>query len=282
MLHMREVVHYSIAEVAPYINWAYFFHAWQMSGKPQQACDALRADAEGLIHEWDGTYHTHAVVAICDAGSDGDDLIVDGTRLPLLRQQRPDAQAGACLCLADFVRPLLPAAGGCTQAYADRVGVFAATIDAIVETLHEGDPYRRMLAQTLADRLAEATAERIHQQVRTTLWGYAPHERLTIQELHAEAFEGIRPAVGYPSLPDASINFVIDGLLKMGDIGIRLTEHGAMRPHASVSGLMLRHPAARYFSVGTIGNDQLVDYARRRGIPLEMARKFLSTSTIKP
>ena len=271
---MREVIHYSIDEVSPYVNWGYFFHAWQMNGKPQEERDALRGDADRLLREWSGTYRTHAVVGIFPAGSDGDDLMVEGVRLPLLRQQSPDSGTGVCLCLSDFVRPLSPAPE-------DTIGVFATTIDPIVETLYVDDPYMRMLAQTLVDRLAEATAERLHQQVRTVLWGYAPAERLTIEQMHAEAFEGIRPAVGYPSLPDTSLNFLIDQLVGMGEIGIRLTENGAMRPHASVSGLMLRHPAARYFSIGKIGLDQLADYARRRAIPLELARKFLATSTIK-
>jgi hypothetical protein len=99
-----------------------------------------------------------------------------------------------------------------------------------------------------------------------------------MQQLHSEQFQGIRPAVGYPSLPDTSLNFVLNELLDFHQIGIRLTESGAMRPHASVSGLMMAHPQARYFAVGTIGNDQLTDYARRRGLPVEVMRKFLSSN----
>ena len=163
---------------------------------------------------------------------------------------------------------------------ADKIGVFATTVDTMMESSHTDDPYARMLAQTLADRLAEATAEKLHQEVRTRLWGYAPDEQLSMQQLHNEAFQGIRPAVGYPSLPDTSLNFVIDRLLDFGEIGIRLTEHGAMRPHASVSGLMIAHPEARYFNIGKIGDDQLRDYALRRGLPETLARKFLATSLI--
>jgi cobalamin-dependent methionine synthase I len=132
-----------------------------------------------------------------------------------------------------------------------------------------------MLAQTLADRLAEATTERLHQEVRTMLWGYAPDEQLSIPDLLLERFQGIRPAVGYPSLPDQSINFVIEDLLDFKEIGITLTEHGMMRPHASVSGLMLGHPAAQYFSIGRIGEDQLADYAARRGKTVEEMKKYL-------
>ena len=274
MTAMREVVHYTIAEVEPYINWLYFDHAWQMNGQPQGERDKLRQDAGELLGKWEKSFHTHAVVGLFEANSEGDDLLVGDLRLPLLRQQQPDPATGACLCLADFVRPR-------THDMADRVGVFAATVDHLMETAYDDDPYQRMLAQTLADRLAEATAERLHEQVRRRLWGYVPDEQLTMEELHAEAFQGIRPAVGYPSLPDTSLNFLIERLIGMSEIGIRLTENGAMRPHASVSGLMLAHPEARYFSVGKIGDDQLADYASRRGIPLALAQKFLASNIIK-
>ena len=153
------------------------------------------------------------------------------------------------------------------------MGVFATAVDARMETDFEADDYLRMMVQLLADRLAEAAAEMMHEQVRRHYWGYAPEERLSVEELHAERFCGIRPAVGYPSLPDASINFILSDILGFGEIGIRLTESGAMKPHASVSGLMLAHPAARYFSVGVIGDDQLRDYSRRRGVPVRVIQK---------
>ena len=132
--------------------------------------------------------------------------------------------------------------------------------------------------QLLADRLAEAAAERMHEEVRKHYWGYAADEQLSIAEMQQERFQGIRPAVGYPSLPDTSLNFVINDLLDLRQIGIRLTESGAMKPHASVSGLMMAHPQAHYFSVGKIGADQLSDYARRRGLPVEVCRKFLAAN----
>jgi cobalamin-dependent methionine synthase I len=145
-----------------------------------------------------------------------------------------------------------------------------------LETDFAADAYQKMMAQLLADRLAEAAAEYLHEQVRKHIWGYAPDEKLSIADLLVEKFQGIRPAVGYPSLPDTSLNFVLDDLLDMKQIGIRLTESGAMKPHASVSGLMLAHPEARYFNLGKIGEDQLRDYARRRGLPVEVCRKFLA------
>ena len=164
----------------------------------------------------------------------------------------------------------------------DTVGVFASTVDAELEHLYENgayaDDFKHLLAQTLADRLAEASTEKMHQEVRRKYWGYAADEQWTIEELLVEKFTGIRPAVGYPSLPDQSVNFLLSDWLRFADIGIRLTENGAMVPHASVSGLMLSHPAARYFAVGKIGEDQLEDYARRRDIPVEQARKYLAAN----
>lgn len=271
---MRKIFKYTIRQVEPYVNWLYFYHAWQMSGKPEKERRCLRADAEDMLNYLDSSCHTYAVVGLYDAYSDGDDLVLEGFRIPLLRQQYPDPETNECLCLADFVRPI-------DSGITDRVGVFATTVDPMMENVEEDDPYKRLLAQTVADRLAEATAEKVHEEVRKRLWGYASEEKLSIQQMHAEKFQGIRPAVGYPSLPDTSLNFLIDRLIGMGEIGIRLTENGAMRPHASVSGLMMAHPKARYFNLGKIGRDQLADYARRRGIPLDVMRKFLATSIVK-
>ena len=132
-----------------------------------------------------------------------------------------------------------------------------------------------MLLQTLADRLAEAGAERLHEEVRKTIWGYAPNEQLTIAELHQEKFQGIRPAVGYPCLPDISINFIIDQLIGFKSIGVTLTSSAMMQPHASVSGLMLSLPQARYFAVGKIDRDQLADYAQRRHMTLDEINKYI-------
>lgn len=264
---------YNIAEVASYINWIYFFHAWQLTGKPEKERRRLREEAETMLRDMEGRYHTYAVFGLFDANADGDDLLLGDVRLPLLRSQTPSADCGCCLCLADFVRPL-------SLGQPDKVGVFAATVDADMETAYPDDDYSRMMAQTLADRLAEATAEKLHEDVRKTYWGYAPDEHFSPEELHSEPFIGIRPAVGYPSLPDVSVNFVISDLVRMPDIGIRLTDSGMMIPHASVSGLMIAHPEARYFSVGKIGEDQLRDYAERRGMPLDVVRKYLASSLL--
>ena len=261
---------YQISQVAPYINWTYFYHAWGMSGKPEAEKAQLRQEANDALLQMEGRYHTYALFEIYDAYSEGDDIVlsrgegaeVRGQRIPCLRQQQG---LPPFFCLADYISPTGE----------DRVGIFATSVSHGLETDFDTDPYQKMLMQLLADRLAEATAERMHEEVRKCYWGYAPNEKLSIPEMQVEKFQGIRPAVGYPSLPDTSLNFVLNELLDMKQIGIRLTESGAMKPHASVSGLMMAHPHARYFSVGKIGEDQLIDYACRRGLPVETLRKFL-------
>lgn len=274
---MRKVLTYDVETLRPYINWVYFDYAWEVGGKDGDAKTSLRADADAMLREMSKECEVRAVFRLCDANSDGDDILVDGVRLPMLRQQN----ATPSLCLADFVRPL-------QSGVSDTVGLFATTCHSHSQSEQisllsphssllspEKDPYHKMLRQTLSDRLAEAAAEVMHMEVRRHYWGYAPNEHLTIEELHAEKFQGIRPAVGYPSLPDASINFLLSELLDMKSIGIRLTESGMMTPHASVCGLLISHPEARYFTIGKIADDQLRDYARRRGIPVTLLRRFI-------
>ena len=205
-------------------------------------------------------------------------------KVPCLRQQQGNPPY---LCLADFISPLEKTVASAPQDISlashlspltSKMALFASSASIGLETDFDSDPYKKMMAQLLADRLAEAAAERMHEQVRKEYWGYAKDENLSIPDMLVEKFQGIRPAVGYPSLPDTSLNFVLDNLIDMKQIGIRLTESGAMKPHASVSGLMLAHPEARYFSIGKIGEDQLRDYARRRGLPIELCRKFLAAN----
>ena len=279
---------YDISQLRPYINWPYFFFAWQVKDPSEK--ERLRQESEVFLDTLEGNYHAHALFLLLDAYSDGDDIIVFrgmrneecGMRIPCLRQQQGKPPY---LCLADFICPLnkshstfhIPHSTK-SLPHSTKIGLFATSVDMGLETDFSSDAYQKMLAQLLADRLAEAAAERVHEQVRKEFWGYAKDEQLTIPEMHIEKFQGIRPAVGYPSLPDASLNFILDDLLDMKQIGIRLTESGAMKPHASVSGLMLAHPKAHYFSIGKIGEDQLRDYARRRGLPIEVCRKFLAAN----
>ena len=274
----RKILVYEISEVTPYINWLYFYHAWGLSGKPKEEKEKMQNEALGMLESWQGKYHTHGVFRLLEANSEGDDIVLfDGssiTMIPMLRQQKASSEGEPNLCLADFIRPL-------SQQKRDQLGLFCTTVDAEIVELYHQDDYLSMLAQTLCDRLAEASAERLHEQVRKEFWGYAPDEHLTMEQSHREEYQGIRPAVGYPSMPDTSVNFILNELLGMKDVNIRLTESGMMTPHSSVSGLMFAHPKARYFELGKIGEDQLRDYAKRRGIPLELMRRFLQSSLLK-
>lgn len=252
---------YDISTLVPYINWAYFYFAWQLKDEANK--QRMRSEAESFLASIQGKYYAHALFKIVDAHAEGDDIIIEenGKRLPFLRQQEANSEF---LCLADFI-----------SGEADKVGLFATSVDAGMETDFDDDPYEKMMAQLLADRLAEAAAERMHEEVRKHYWGYAKDENLSIHDMQLEKFVGIRPAVGYPSLPDTSMNFLLDDLLGMQQIGITLTESGAMRPHASVSGLMMDHAEAHYFNLGRIGVDQLEDYAKRRQMPVNEMRKFI-------
>lgn len=269
----NKIITYNISEIVPYINWAYFFYAWSMNGKAKDAQLELRSEAEKLLADMEGRYHTRAVFSLCEANSEGDDIIINGTRVPMLRQQKV-IPGKPNLCLADFIRPA-------SSGIKDTIGLFATSVDAAFTSNNEADPYQRMLSQTLADRLAEATAEKFHEDVRKKYWGYATDEQLTIKDLLAERYQGIRPAVGYPSIPDTSMNFLLYELLDMKGIGINLTESGMMVPHASVSGFMFAHPQSRYFDLGKIDDEQLEDYAHRRNKPVEELRKYLASTLLK-
>lgn len=270
---------YSISELTPFINWLYFYHAWGLSGKPREDKEKMKQEALQMLASWEEKYHTHAIFRLFEVCSEGDDLIffLPGTlfRFPMLRQQHPSAPGEPNLCLADFIRPL-------SQGIRDQVGVFCTSVDGTIIDEYRHDDYLNMMAQTLSDRLAEATAEKLHEEVRRdrAYWGYAPDENLTVEQQHREEYQGIRPAIGYPSLPDTSANFLIDQLIDMKQAGIRLTETGMMTPHASVSGFMFAHPKSRYFELGKIGDDQLRDYARRRGVPVELMRRFLAVYSL--
>ena len=270
---------YNISELTPYINWLYFYHAWGLSGKPREDKEKMKQEALQMLASWEEKYHTHAIFRLFEVCSEGDDLIffLPGTlfRFPMLRQQHPSAPGEPNLCLADFIRPL-------SQGIRDQVGVFCTSVDGTIIDEYSHDDYLNMMAQTLSDRLAEATAEKLHEEVRRdrAYWGYAPDENLTIEQQHREEYQGIRPAIGYPLLPDTSANFLIDQLIDMKQAGIRLTETGMMTPHASVSGFMFAHPKSHYFELGKIGDDQLRDYARRRGVPVELMRRFLAVYSL--
>lgn len=292
------VIIYAVHELVDYINWIYFFHAWGFqlrfaSIADIHECDACRAgwlagfssadlpkateamrlyqEARCMLRLLDESCRVKAIYRLMDANSDGDDLLLDGKRFPLLRQQARQQDEDPYLCLSDYVRPL-------SQGVTDTVGAFATSAEETLEKQFVCDSYKHLLVQVLDERLAEAAAEKLHETIRKEVWGYAKDECLTRRQLLNEEYQGIRPAVGYPSLPDLSVTFLLDELMDMKRIGIRLTENGMMQPHASVCGLMFAHPQARYFSVGKIDEQQLTDYAARRGMDVGFLRKFLTTN----
>lgn len=286
---------YEIHDLTDYVNWIYFFFAWGFQPRfatiaDIHGCDACRAgwlasfpeeergkaaeamqlhkEAMRMLNYLDGKYKVYGIYRLMNANSDGDNLILEGTRFPLLRQQTRVRPEDPFLCLSDFVRPL-------SSGITDTVGGFATTVDAAMEELFTDDDYKHMLVKILSERLAEAAAEKMHQTLRTKIWGYAPDEKLSMKELLREEYQGIRPAVGYPSLPDISVSHLLNELIEMDRIGIRLTENGMMQPLASICGLMFAHPASRYFSVGKISEEQVNDYALRRGKTPEEVKKYL-------
>ena len=218
------------------------------------------------------------VVSFWPCRRDGDDVVLfedetftkEISRLYFLRQQVEKRSGRANMCLADFISP-----------EADWIGGFAVTAGHGIEEhlarfKADHDDYSDIMLKALADRLAEAFAERLHERVRKTLWGYAPDEALSNEELVREKYRGIRPAPGYPACPDHSQKPELFRLLNAGqNAGLSLTESFAMIPISAVSGYYFAHPQAEYFGVARIGRDQVEDYARRRGIPLEQAEKYL-------
>jgi 5-methyltetrahydrofolate--homocysteine methyltransferase len=278
-----EVVEPSISELRDVIDWTFFFTAWELKGSFPQILDhgtygaqarELFADAEDLLSEIgaEGSLQIRGVYGLWPANTEGDDIVLaNGTTLPMLRQQADRGEGKPNRSLADFVAPV-------ETGLADHVGAFACTAglgaDELVKRYEaEHDDYRAIMVKAIADRLAEATAEWLHRKVRRS-W-YAPDESLSNEDLLAERYRGIRPAFGYPACPDHSLKRRVFDLLGARELGIDLTEHGAMLPAASVSGIYIQHPAARYFNVGQIGKDQVEDYARRLGESAKEAERWL-------
>ncbi len=257
-----------------YVDWQFFFHAWELKGKfpailERPEARELYDDALALLDEITAakTLRPQGVYGFWAATQEEDDVVVDqGTRFSFLRQQADYGDERPNRCLADYVAP----AG-------DAIGAFAVGIHGADELARryeeEHDDYRAIMVKALADRLAEAFAEWLHAEVRRD-W-YAPEERLSNEELVEERYRGIRPAFGYPACPDHSEKRKLFELLGADEAGLELTETYATTPPASVSGIYLAHPQARYFSVGRIGRDQVEDYARRKAIALEEAERWL-------
>jgi 5-methyltetrahydrofolate--homocysteine methyltransferase len=260
--------------LTPYIDWQFFFHAWELKGKypailEQPAARELFADAQELLGEITASQALTArgVYGFWPARADGDDIVLeDGTRLPMLRQQTSYGDSRPNRSLADYVAP-----------EGDHVGGFAVSIhgaDELAEQYQaELDDYRAIMVKALADRLAEAFAEYLHEAARRQ-W-YESGERFSSEDLIDEKFLGIRPAYGYPACPDHSEKRTLFELLGAEQAEIRLTETFATDPAASVSGIYLAHPQSRYFSVGRVGRDQAEDYARRKGMGLAEVERWL-------
>ena len=243
------IYRYDIPSLVPYIDWSYFRHAWMVKNGTSEAQE-LQEKALAWLDEHKESYSVDAICQSFEAHSEDDDIVIvrEGelapVHIPMLRQQQagPD---GCTLSLADFIHP-----------EHDTLSVFATAANI---------PDDDLMAQTLAVRLAEAAAEKLDHDLHHAHPG--------------QPTNSLRPAIGYPCLPDLSVNFLIDKIISLDSIGIHLTENGAMMPQASVSGFIIDEPRARYFAVGPISAEQLEDYARRRDIPVESLRRFLHIST---
>jgi 5-methyltetrahydrofolate--homocysteine methyltransferase len=276
---------WSLADLRDYIDWTPFFRAWELAGNYPailtdpvvgESASSLFADAQAMLdriidEKW---LTAKGVAGLWPCRAEGDDVLVDTgngeVRLSFLRQQIKKREGRPNMCLTDFIAP-----GG------DWIGGFAVTAghgidEHLARFKAETDDYQDILLKALADRLAEAFAERLHLHVRTTLWGYAEGEQLTNEALVKEQYRGIRPAPGYPACPDHSQKPTLFDLLRATDAtGITLTESFAMLPTAAVSGFYFGHPEASYFGVARIGPDQVADYCERRGVDKETAERWL-------
>ena len=290
----RRVVEPSVEDLVPFIDWQFFFSAWELKGRFPAILDDptigsaarelyghAREVLDRIIREKRLT--PRGVYGFWPANAVGDDIVVykdDARRAVLatfsmLRQQEPIADNRPNRSLADFVAPKESMAP-------DYIGAFAVTAGIGVEALvkeyeDQGDDYNAIIVKAIADRLAEAFAEYLHAQARKD-WGYGKDEVLSGEDLIAEKYRGIRPAFGYPACPDHTEKRKLFALLDAPAVGITLTETCAMMPASSVSGIYLSHPQAKYFNVGRIGRDQLQDYAKRQGMSDEEAEKTLAPS----
>ncbi len=283
-----------ISELVDTIDWTPFFTTWELNGKYPailddatvgEAARSLFDDAQAMLKQIAGErwFKASAVFGLWPANSEGDDILVfaDEARvkpvatLHTLRQQLARREGRANVALADFIAPR-------ASGLADYIGAFAVTAgigeQAVVDRFkHANDDYSAILAKALADRLAEAAAERLHQRIRKTFWGYAAGETLSTSELISEKYRGIRPAPGYPAQPDHTEKGTLFKLLDgENSIGVKLTESFAMWPGASVSGLYFSHPESYYFGVGKIERDQVEDYAARKGMTLAEMERWLA------
>jgi 5-methyltetrahydrofolate--homocysteine methyltransferase len=278
--------------IASYIDWTFLFVAWELKGKfPQildhpkygEAAKDLYANATRLLQRIidERLLRACGVYAFWPANSDGDDIILytdakraqELTRFHMLRQQEAHNDTRPYLSLADFIAPV-------DSGLSDYLGAFAVSAGLGAEDLVRGfeqthDDYNAIMVKALADRLAEAFAEYLHQQVRRA-WGYGTTESFGLEDLIAEKYRGIRPALGYPACPDHSEKFTLFTVLNASAAGMQLTDNAAMMPAASVSGLYFAHPQARYFSIGRLDRDQVLSYSKRKGMTFSEVERWLA------
>jgi 5-methyltetrahydrofolate--homocysteine methyltransferase len=278
---------WDLGDLRQYIDWTPFFRAWELHGVYPgiltdevvgESAANLFNDAQAMLdkiiaEKW---LRARGVAGLWPCWREGDDVVVyieeseEHIRLPFLRQQIAKREGKANMCLADFISPDGDWIGGFAVTAGHGIGTKLAEFKSHI------DDYSDIMLKALADRLAEAFAERMHEHVRKQLWGYAPEEQFTNEALIREEYRGIRPAPGYPACPDHSLKPVLFDLLDATHrAGITLTESFAMLPTASVSGFYFGHPQAEYFGVARIGEDQVADYAARRGLELDKARQYL-------
>lgn len=286
---------FSIEKISHYINWIFFFTTWELKGKfpdifdhPDFGVEArkLYDDAQEMLQQIiDEKWLTASgVYGIFPANSLGDDILIQDEQVPgkelirftNLRNQTVKEDGQPNLCLSDFVAPL-------ESGVTDYVGAFAVTAGIGIEKKlkefeADHDDYSAIMLKTLADRLAEAFTELLHEEIRKNSWGYAAEERLEMSDLFREKYHGIRPAHGYPACPDHSEKEVLFKLLDAEKYGITLTENFSMMPAAAVSGLIFAHPESRYFFVGKIGKDQVKDYARRKSLSVKDIERLLASN----
>ncbi len=277
---------WDLADLRNYIDWTPFFRAWELHGNYPailsddvvgESATSLFADAQAMLdkiinEKW---LRAKGIAGLWPCTRRGDDVVIhldDGSHvtLPFLRQQVAKRAGRANMCLTDFISPNGDWIGGFAVTSGHGIGTHLAQFKAQI------DDYSDIMLKALADRLAEAFAERMHEHVRKDLWGYAPDEQFTMEALNREEYRGIRPAPGYPACPDHSLKPILFDLLDATHhTGITLTESFAMLPTAAVSGLYFGHPQSEYFGVARVGEDQVAEYAARRGITLDRAKQYL-------
>lgn len=297
-----------VAEIIPYIDWKFFFHAWNLSARyasihqiddcpscrinwinsfsedeREKATEGMKLykDAKAML---DHLVYTKAdfigaTFGIYESYSDDECLYINNIRFPMLRQQKKNDK-DTYLSICDFVAPKSSGKKDYVAGFTVSAGLGGAN-ELLSEYERQGDEYYVLLLKSVLDRLAEATTEWLHARIRKKYWGFAANENITINDMFTLKYQGIRPAVGYPSIPDQSINFLLnDDLLQSNEMGVVLTENGVMIPNATVSGIIISHPQSKYFNVGKILGDQAKTYIEKRGEDSEKIRKFLAANLV--